>query len=237
MVDLNGKLGLHADFRCEVVHIGAERSPVLVVDNFLGNPQLLVDYAASLSVFLPSSASYPGLRASIPPIYSFALQAFLNKIVCQTFSLPSEEVLGGTCGYALVTTPPQELQLVQRMPHFDAANRKQIALLHYLCPAEKGGTSFYRHRRTGFEVIDEGRLAGYTSAVEAELKSLGPPPSRYIVDDDAMFERIASFEAAYNRVLIYRSANLHSASIRPGFHFDSNPRTGRLTANAIFIYR
>jgi hypothetical protein len=38
-------------------------------------------------------------------------------------------------------------------------------------------------------------------------------------------------------VLVYRSIDLHSADIRPGFRFDTNPRSGRLTANTFFYYQ
>ncbi len=237
MIDLNGKLGLHAAFRTKVEYVGAERAPVIIVDDFLGAPELLIESAACDARFELSVDHYPGLRAAIPPIYSFALRAFLGKIIGETFGIASTDVIGGTCGYAIATTPAEKLSIVQRLPHFDSINPKQIALLHFLCPGEKGGTSFYRHRRTGYETIDAARLAGYTAAVNGEISAFGPPPMRYIDGDDAMFERIAAFDAAFNRVLIYRSASLHSAAIRPGFHFDADPRTGRLTANTLFIYR
>jgi Family of unknown function (DUF6445) len=60
---------------------------------------------------------------------------------------------------------------------------------------------------------------------------------RYICGDDPMFIQTAAFPAVFNRVLIYRSVNLHSADIRPGFACDPHPRTGRLTANTFFYYR
>jgi hypothetical protein len=237
MIDLNGKLGRHERFRYDVVHIGHEQSPVLVIDDFLGNAQILADYAQSQTTFSRSDASYPGLRAPIPPIYSFALRAFLGPIMSQTFGLEGSTLSGINCGYALVTTELRALDVVQRMPHFDGTNPKQIALVHYLCTPEKGGTSFYRHRATGYETIDPSRFADYTGAVRAEIDRLGPPPPRYINGDDPMFERIAGFDAAFNRVLIYRSMNLHSAAIGKDFVFDANPQTGRLTANALFFYR
>ena len=37
MLDLNGKLKLHPDFRHEVVRIGNDAAPVVVVDNFLSS--------------------------------------------------------------------------------------------------------------------------------------------------------------------------------------------------------
>ena len=52
-----------------------------------------------------------------------------------------------------------------------------------------------------------------------------------------MFERTQTFAAVFNRVLIYRSINLHSADIGPAFAFDADPRRGRLTANTFFYYR
>ena len=65
----------------------------------------------------------------------------------------------------------------------------------------------------------------------------GPPPVEYINGDTPEFERIACFEAAPNRVLVYRSVSLHSADIPSDFGFDASPRTGRLTANTFFFFR
>lgn len=237
MMDLNGKLGLHAKFRHETVRIGNEGAPVLIVDDFLNAPELLVECAARHAVFKPGDASYPGVRAAMPAIYVHAMRAFLTAIVRDAFEFRSDEIVKAFCGFSLVTTPPHALDLVQRLPHFDSTEPKQIALLHYLCPASKGGTAFYRHRRTGYERIDESRLTAYTASVRAELAEHGPPPPRYVNGSDARYERIASFDAAFNRVLIYRSINLHSAGIAPVFDFDPDPRTGRLTANALFTFR
>ncbi len=51
MIDLNGQLRLHE--RCLITseRVGAERLPVLIVDNFLSNPEVLVDYAAQHCAF------------------------------------------------------------------------------------------------------------------------------------------------------------------------------------------
>jgi hypothetical protein len=237
MLDLNGKLRLHDEFKAATVRIGAEREPVLVVDNFLSNPQLLIDYAAAHSTFdAVSDAFYPGSRAPVPPIYCFALRAFLGSIIGAAFGLRDSSITGELSHFSLVTTAPRKLQIVQRMPHFDNTNPKQLALLHYLCGPEQGGTSFYRHRRTRFEYIDESRVSRYRDAVTADLALLGAPPAQYICGDDTLFERTASFNAAFNRVLIYRSINLHSADIGSMFNFDANPRSGRLTANTFFYF-
>ena len=218
MVDLNGKLRLHPDFKVAIVRIGAEHETVVIVDNFLDNAQLLVDYAAAHCEFDGvSDAFYPGRRAPIPPIYCFALRAFLGGIIAEAFGLNSSAVSGELGHFSVVTTPPERLQPVQRMPHFDNTNPKQLAVLHYLCPPQHGGTSFYRHRRTRYEFVDEARKQAYSTAVAEDLKLFGPPHARYICGDDARFERTGGFDAAFNRVLVYRSINLHSADIGPGF--------------------
>lgn len=237
MIDLNGKLRLHDEFKVEILAVGAERQPVIVVDHFLSDAKLLVEYAATHSRFDGvSDAFYPGARAPIPPIYCFALRAFLGPLIGDTFGLAGRGVSRELAHFSIVTTPPQKLELVQRMPHFDNTNIKQLALLHYLCEPHHGGTSFYRHRRTGFEFVDETRRPAYADALAADLKALGPPPARYLCGDDAMFERTRSIEARFNRLLIYRSINLHSADIGPAYVFDANPRSGRLTANTFFFF-
>ncbi len=235
MVDLEGKLRLHADLRSEVVRIGAEATPVLVVDNVLSDPQVVIDYAAAHASFTPDvGAYYPGDRSPMPRIYSFALRALLGPVIASAFGLKEFLPVQEKGDFSMVTTPPGELQVLQRMPHIDNTNPKHFAVLHYLCGPDHGGTSFYRHRETGFETIDERRFPIYRKALEDRLASHGPPPAGYALGDDAVFERIASFDSALNRVLVYRGLSLHSADIGPGFRFDRAPRTGRLTANAFY---
>jgi hypothetical protein len=237
VVDLNGQLSLHPQFSSAVVPIGAEGVSVLVVDNFLSRPQVLVDYAASCVFEGVSDTFYPGVRAPIPAIYCFALRAFLGRLIVEAFGLASERIVGELAHFSLVTTPPADLSVPQRLPHIDNTDPGQLAVLHYLCGPEHGGTSFYRHRRTRLEFVDHTRSALYRQGIAEDLASTGPPPPCYICGDSPLFERTASFAAAYNRLLVYRSINLHSADIGPGFRFDPDARSGRLTANTFFYYR
>jgi hypothetical protein len=237
MLDLNGKLKLHEQCAVTTVRVGAEQQAVIVVDNFLSGPEVLIDYAVESAFDGVSDAFYPGCRAPIPQIYCFAIRAFLGSVIGEVFGLAAGNVTGELSHFSLVTTPPQKLKPVQRMPHYDTTNRKQLAVLHYLCEPKHGGTSFYRHRHTRFEFVDEARAPTYAGAVAAELAALGAAPAKYICGDDARFERTCSFPAAFNRVLIYQSINLHSADIGAAFGFESNPRAGRLTANSFFFYR
>ena len=56
---------------------------------------------------------------------------------------------------SLVTTPPEKLTYLQRIPHIDSVASKELAFIHYLFKADLGGTAFYRHRKTGFEYVDQ----------------------------------------------------------------------------------
>jgi hypothetical protein len=69
------------------------------------------------------------------------------------------------------------------------------------------------------------------------LQLQGPPERRYINGETMHFEPIGAVGAAFNRLILYRSASLHSGCIAPGFRFDPNPRTGRLTANVFLHFR
>jgi hypothetical protein len=237
MLDLNGKLKLHEQCAVSTVRVGAEQQAVIVVDNFLSNPEALIDCAAESPFDSVSDAFYPGCRAPVPPIYCFAIRAFLGSVIGEVFGLAAGNVTGELSHFSLVTTPPEQLKPVQRMPHYDTTNPKQLAVLHYLCHPKHGGTSFYRHRHTRFEFVDEGRAQAYASALAAELPALSAAAAKYICGEDARFERTCSFPAAFNRALIYQSINLHSADIGAAFGFESDPRAGRLTANSFFFYR
>lgn len=236
MIDLNGRLRLHESLQQRIEYVGCERMPILVIDNFLQEPHLLIDYAAEQGHFTAELTTfYPGKRAPMPPIYPFAVRALLGQPIDATFELQRRPIAKELSHLCVVTTRPEQLRLLQRIPHFDTTDEQQLAVLHYLSPTNMGGTSFYRHRRTGFETIRRARLAEYSTALDQDLAQYGPPAAQYIGGDTAAFERIASFEGVFNRLLVYRSICLHSADVSAQCSFDPNPRAGRLTANTFFF--
>ncbi len=137
----------------------------------------------------------------------------------------------------MVTTPPAKLQLPQLLPHFDAMDTYQIAVHHYLCTADKGGTSFYRHRRTGYETITLESATGFSGNSMPIWKRPDLPEQTYINGDTNIFERIGSVAAAFNRLIVYRSAVLHSGDIPRDFGFASDVHAGRLTLNTFLYFR
>ncbi len=207
--------------------IGAEAQPIAIVDGFHPDPDALRSHAATAS-FEPGRNHYPGLRADLPADYFALVRPALAQTIVGVFGHRGKIALIDA-SYAIVTTPPDQLTLPQRLPHMDAVDLDRIALVHYLSPDSSDGTAFFRHRSTGFETVDATRSPIYLDQLNAELRHTGEPPAAYIDGSTPLFERIHQVEARYNRAVIYRSALLHSGAIAPGAVLDADPATGRLT--------
>jgi hypothetical protein len=221
---------LHPEFSYRVDYVGNEQQPVLVVDNFLSEASLLVDFCANNSRFVSAGAFYPGARSPAPDVYVQALHRYLKDIIYATFSIDDSMVKSVQSDYSMVLTDPAHLKLEQCIPHYDSLITRELASVHYLCKSDQGGTSLYRHRHTGFEYIDNQRVANYRECLKKEIAST-PYPQRYMNGSNHLFEQIASYDSRFNRIVLYRCTSLHSGNIAPGFLFDPNPRTGRLTIN------
>lgn len=221
---------LHPEFSCRVDYVGNEKQPVLIVDNFLSDPFSLREFCVRHLKLNKIDGLYPGLRASAPESYIKLIHYYLKDSIHSTFSIDDSMVKHVKADYSMVLTPVGQLKVAQCIPHYDSLIPSELAAVHYLCGSDKGGTSLYRHRDTGFEYVDGGRAAIYTERLKSEISSTAYP-QRYMNGSNQLFEQIASYEAVFNRMIIYRCTSLHSGNIAPDFVFDSNPRTGRLTIN------
>jgi len=224
----------HPRLQVSVTQVGAERAPVMVVDNFIANPDELVEDAATEHPFRPFALYYPGVRAPIPAMYPLAVYQILKEPIRTVFGLDGLDVVMADSDFRMVTKPPNGLHARQMVPHYDIADPNVIVVLHYLARHPLGGTSMYRHRSTGFERIAGNRVEPFETAISEELKSW--QPSGFVDGDTPHFERIASFPGVFNRALIYRGISLHAGDIGADFPFDPDPRQGRLTANTVFFF-
>jgi hypothetical protein len=221
---------LHKGFTARVDLIGLEKEPVIMIDNFLKEPEALVEYAvANRSGFARDTSFYPGLRMPCTIQYMETVFRHLSRLISEVFQLPQSRIEGIKSFFSMATLPGEQLDVLQRIPHFDIPLKTGIATIHFLCSNKFGGTSFYRHRSTGFEFVDKSRVELYSDVLYGEIRSQGLPEPAYINGDTALYQRIASYGAEFNRLLIYRSSSLHSGDIEPGFAGDPNPGTGRLS--------
>ena len=206
--------------------LGAEGEPLIIIDGFHPDPDGLID-AASKAAYGDPGKHYPGVRAKAPPGHLQPCQAVLADVLRGAFGLTGARL--SATSYSLVTTPPDALAPIQRLPHFDGTDPGRIALLHYLTGPGAAGTAFYRQRETGFETITDDRLAPYRDALHRAYPD--GPPQQYFAGGDHHFEQIHAVEARFNRAILYRGVTLHSGLIPDDFAFAANPQAGRLTLN------
>ncbi len=213
---------------------------VVVIDDFLADPQALLD-AACAATFepLPGAAErkgYPGLRAPVPAAYSEQLTELLEPLIKLNFDVPEALPVKKTpCTFSLTTLAPLALGPLQRVPHFDASTPHYMAVLLYLCDERHGGTAFYRHRATGLQQITAAERERFGAVLYDEVAQQ-PPPARYFAEGDEHFELLGLLPARFNRLAIYRGSLLHTAVVNPQRSLSPDPRAGRLTVNTFYDF-
>jgi len=224
-------LDLHPQIRFQKLAVGHEKTPVLVIDNFVADPDRLVRRAAT-RMYGQGGRYYPGIRAEAPLSYQQLFTVQMRELLFDFFQLRGTGLSFSLCHYSVVTQPAEKLEFLQRIPHFDSRNRNALASVHYLFQRYFGGTAFYRHRATGFESIDDARMEHYFKVLNEENAGPNAPGPAYINGDTPLFEQIGKQDGVFNRILIYPRNVLHSGCIGPDFVPDPNPTTGRLSINS-----
>ncbi len=222
------KTGRHT---IEVWRHGTEQQPIVVIDDYLDDPDAMVEIAANGPEFGQMGPYYPGIRSPFPNDQLPILLGPLAPILPKIFGYEGRAGLR-ECSFSLVTTKPSDLMPIQRLPHFDSLEPGRVAALLFLGKGDNGGTAFYRQRSTGFESVDAARYPQFEAALNHDVGLLGLPQEDYIADDSPIYETIAMHEGKFNRMLVYASATLHSGRIPKDFAFHVDPREGRLTVNA-----
>ncbi len=225
---------LHPELSYKFYNVGREKTPLLIIDNFLQDAQSLVDFCVTNARFSKVDNFYPGLRMAAPARYIHAINHYLAELLSNIFGVAQNNIAGGKALYSMVVTPPEQLEINQCLPHIDSYLSSDLACVHYLCEQEKGGTSLYRHRKTGYEKITRETIDHYKQSVVDE-GALTFTKKSYMNGSNNYFEQIAKVDAMFNRMVVYPSNILHSGNIAADFDFDPNPATGRLTLNS-FIY-
>lgn len=225
------------DANIECYRVGNEQQEVLVVDNFLKGAIALKESAIHENDFARADSFYPGVRMQVPQEYTIAIVKNLGFFMEQFFYLEARKIKSAVSKFSIVTTRPDDLDLLQRIPHFDSPSRKGLAVVHYLQSIPGMGTSLYRHKSTNFEYVDEQRYSGYMAQIKERFPTKDKYPEGYINGTTDQFEEVASFDAVFNRLLMYRGTSLHSGKIGKEYNFDPSPATGRLTLTSFFEFK
>lgn len=216
--------------RVQLRHVGQERQPLLIVDDVLADPDAMIDAAREAEFHAPRHTHYPGLNAPLPESYYRTVVTALRGPIAAAFGLSSDACLKYFGFFALATTPVREAGPIQKIPHHDSPDPDRLAMVHYLCRDDHGGTGFFRHKATGFESIDHDRHGAYVDIAQAQLAARGVGAPAYAGADMADYALIDQAECVFNRLIVYRNHVLHSALLgsEPG---ERDPGQGRLTAN------
>jgi hypothetical protein len=165
---------------------------------------------------------YPGVRARVPAEFSRPFHAWLNRTLYGTGVLEEHCCINDDASFfSIVNKGRASLLPLQRIPHYDSTDPRVFAAVIYLFDRANSGTSFYRHRMTGYEKIGADNEANYKIALNRTMKNRGPPAREYTNGSNDLFERTHSVDSAFNRIVIYSGNVLHAADI-DGSLFNGN---------------
>ena len=221
-------------------------APCLVIDDFLREPEHMLAFAtARRSAFAVEGGNYfPGPEVGMPEQFSAQLAQFFILHVRR--HLGARRTLEVTSRLSMVTKAPAELHPLQRICHSDTmVGRRRVdpeagegiaaSVLYLFQDAQLGGTSFYAPRKGPADMAQLNRDA-QTLPGPAFDAIIGGPPA-YLAGSNAYFEQIGTVPAAFNRVIFYDGAMLHSGQIDQPALLNADPGKGRLTLNGFFLHR
>ena len=222
------------DAEVKLAHIGRRGIAISRVDNVLHDPQGVAALGFAQSYAQDRSNLYPGVRAPMPESFSTAFRAWLTPVLHRNGMLEgSRSIRSDASFFSVVTTASTDLLPIQRIPHYDSTDPNLFAAVIYLCDARFSGTSFYRHRKTGYEEITAENKNNYRLALDNDMRIHGVPRREYINGDSLLFEVIFSNELQFNSAVIYPGRVLHAGNIERQFSPPRDRSEWRLTITAL----
>ncbi len=219
-------------------HFSSQKHALVTINEFLEHSSVVIENAF-LQKFAEITPQYPGVRSPLPQEVCEAWLEQLSPVIEKAF--PPTQPASPNAGkarwamqgwYSIVTTPPEQLQPIQRLPHVDGTDPDQIALMLYLHTTQHGGTAFFRHKSTGLEALTQDSYPRYAAALQQDVKRSGLPSAAYTTSGEPHFERTHAAPGTFNQAVLYRGNILHSGVISNSDPLPADPKTGRLTINA-----
>jgi len=216
------------------VRVGKFPITVTVADDVLLRPQQLAKFGLGLEFIEDDSNLYPGVRARVPAQFSRPFHAWLTRTLhCAGVLEESSNIHDDASFFSIVNKTRSNLLPLQRIPHYDSTDPRVFAAVIYLFDRANSGTSFYRHRMTGYEKISVDNKDNYRAALNRNMKNIGPPPREYTNGSNALFERTHSVDSAFNRIVIYSGNVLHAADIDGSLFGGHDDSRWRLTVSSL----
>ncbi|CAN5259035.1 hypothetical protein BH10PSE4_BH10PSE4_03390 [soil metagenome] len=206
-------------------------APAVVIDGVYADPWAVRRLALELDFQRPAGL-YPGRFATVS-IRPRGLEALLNDLLSPRLGrrLVFSPYYGDTT-FAIIETPPDALVPLQRQPHYDTFC--DFAGVVYLSRrgGAPGGTSFWRHRRTGLTRAPGERLSVAPETARAAerllLEGITELPPGYPVETSVHWALTEVVDMRFNRLVAYDARAFHSPHITR-FESPSDRTRARLT--------
>jgi hypothetical protein len=227
----------------DVQHVTVAGTPALVVDNLYRDPEYVRGLALSLA-FRREAGAYPGFLAFIS-ISANPLLELVDDVMHKALGhhLQFTPYYRDDFAFAVITKRGDELEPGQKVPHCDGFCG--YAGIVYLNLPEQcsGGTSFWRHRRTGLELALGSDGAAQRLATNGAKPAPDPthePPTDegtgYLIASNADWELTQVLEMRFNRLVFY-SSNIFHSPFYDERDFGTTLDTRRLAQNLYFDKR
>jgi hypothetical protein len=216
------------------VDVGQRAIALTQIDAVLQDPEGMAALGYAQSYTQDSSNLYPGLRAPVPGSFSTGFRTWLTPILQHSGMLAAGQgIQSDSSFFSVVTTASADLLPIQCIPHYDSSDPNLLAAVIYLCDTRFSGTSFYRHRRTGYEEITADNQTNYRLALDHDMRTHGAPPRQYMNGDSLLFETIFTNPLKFNSAIVYPGRMLHAGNIRSPCVPPRDQSEWRLTITAL----
>ncbi|MGD8341408.1 MAG: DUF6445 family protein, partial [Gammaproteobacteria bacterium] len=218
-----------------------EKAFCVVVDDFLENPDLLIDFASEQRArFSHPNIGYPGVQLRIDDAAMKDIFGFVRSKMSRQYGFMRGRI-GIRTLLSMVTSPADSLSFMQRICHIDPnpdTGREKYAALVYLFEDERlGGTSFFRWRNEalvweGVNLLRTERSRG-EEFMQRHFEAFRGPPG-YMTESNDVAELLYTTTPRFNRFVFYSGDIPHSGAITAPELLSDDPRRGRLTLNLFF---
>ncbi|NTS76604.1 hypothetical protein HR060_06950 [Catenovulum sp. SM1970] len=219
-------------FRLNKIYLQDTEHFIVVIDDFLDNPDEVIAFAKEKAAFKQVGADgtlYPGIREAMPKNYIANLETALTTVISEHFYQQQPiKSLPPTAYLSLTTLAESDLNLYQKMPHVDCLEEHEFACVHYFCDQPHGGTSLYNFKAQNKIKLTTAERELMYEMVEA-VKATPDEHKGYLNQSTSVFERVGQVQAQFNRLVVYPSNYLHCADIDPDISCINDIETGRLS--------
>ena len=236
-METNLKLEINPGLTISMVEV-SEKNYCALVDDFLLNPQELVDYACAKSEeFVMLERAYPGVVLPVNNSLVDTLNRFIRAEMSRLFSFCRSGIEFHT-QFSMATLQPENFTWIQRLCHSDprlVAERRNFAALLYLFDnPDLGGTGFYRWKDAEFwqemSLVQRDDPEAGLDILQERFQMFRDPPC-YMTESNEAAELLNMAPARFNRLIFYSGDFPHSAYITHPELLCTDPAKGRLTLN------